>query len=362
MRIAIAGLVTKKITSDVAGGTEIFTKLLVDGLVDKGHEVTLYCAKGSQTKASHQVEICESGEAMGSESNLEFVYPYTLLEVRRILEDIAKNNFDILHVNFLKTFMMTFFADQIQIPILYTVHRDFFEFPKIYDVYNRIGFHSNEHFAFVSKNALGKSILKNQCDFVYNGIQASDYPFYKGQDNDSFIWLSRVDPKKGPKEAMLAAKKAGVKLIMSGDIDRDKYRAYFDSEIAPNIDDSIRFEGPISKDSKIYLYQHAKAFIFPIQWEEPFGLVVIEAMSCGTPVITFNRGAMSEIVEDGVSGLVVPKEQGVDGLAEAIRKLNSLSKEEYGKMRRNCRERVKNMFTIEKTVENYEALYRKLVE
>jgi glycosyltransferase involved in cell wall biosynthesis len=373
MKIAVAGLITKKITADVSGGTEIFTKMLVDGLVDRGHDVTLYCARGSQTKAQHQVEICDSEDAMGKESNLEFVYPYTLLEIRQILEDVSKSGFDILHVNFLKTFMLSFFADQISIPVLYTVHRDFFESPKIYKAYERIGFHNNEHFVFVSQNAKEKSILKNQCDFVYNGIKIADYPFYEGHENKDFLWLSRVDPRKGLKEAVAAAKKAGVKLNAVGNIDRAEYSTYFDTEVAPLFDDDIKFIVHDDHNQKIDFYQKAKAFLFPIQWEEPFGLVFLEAMACGTPVIAFARGSVPEIIVDGVTGFIVNssdddirgdwiiKKTGIEGLTEAIQRINSMSKEESLQMRKNCRMRVEENFTIEKMVEGYEQIYRKII-
>jgi glycosyltransferase involved in cell wall biosynthesis len=101
-------------------------------------------------------------------------------------------------------------------------------------------------------------------------------------------------------------------------------------------------------------YQKAKALIFPIQWEEPFGLVMIESMSCGTPVVAFNRGSVSEIVKDGVTGFVVPPEKGVDGLVEAIKKIDTID-------RAACRKHVEEHFTVEKMVEGYEKVYEKIL-
>ena len=174
--------------------------------------------------------------------------------------------------------------------------------------------------------------------------------------------MSRIDELKGPKEAALAAQKAGVKLILSGDIDRKKYQDYFESEIKPLLSDSIVHEKPSTVERKIELYQNAKAFLFPIQWEEPFGLVVVEAMSSGTPVIAFNRGAMSEIIEDGISGFLVDQEKGVNGIADAITKLESLTKEEYLTMRENARKRAEQNFSSSIMVENYEKLYKQLLK
>lgn len=366
MKIAVAGVITKKITSHPLGGTEAFTYLLVNGLVKKGHEVTLYCAKGSETDAN-QVEICEAEEAMGEQSNVEFVYPYTLLEVKRIIEDIQKEKFDLLHVNFLKTFMLSFFADQIKIPIIYTMHRNFFNSQKFLDVYEKIGFHSNESYVFVSQNAQGKSLLKNNTYVIYNGIDINGYS-YSDKKTDEFFWLSRIDPLKGPKEAILASQVAKEKIRLVGDIDRKKYQEYFDTELKPLFSKDIVYEKPTTFERKVELYQNAKAFIFPIQWEEPFGLVMAEAMSCGTPVIAYNRGSVSELVRDGVTGFVIDpddqdrpnkgswiiKKQGVEGLKEAMQRIGEIDP-------KNCRKHIEENFTVEKMVENYGRLYREII-
>lgn len=361
MHIAVVGVITKPITPHPLGGTEAFTYLLVSGLVKRGHEVTLYCAKGSQTPAQHQVEICDPAEAMGSESNVEFVYPYTLLEIRRIIRDIQEKKFDILHVNFLKTFLLSYFADQIPIPILHTIHRDFMSSSRLFGVYEKIGFHKNESFAFVSERARSMSLLKERTYTIHNGIDIAQYPKSSRSDQKSFLWLSRIDPFKGPKEAAQAAKEAGVPLLLSGDIDRQKYQDYFDREIAPLLTDTIVYEKPGDMAHKIALYSQAKAYVFPIQWEEPFGLVVVEALSCGTPVIAFNRGAMAEIIEDGVNGYLVPQELGVAGIVAAIRAVNALSPDAYGQMRNRCHTSAAEKFSSDRMVSSYEGLYQQLV-
>jgi glycosyltransferase involved in cell wall biosynthesis len=361
MRIAVAGVITKPITSHPLGGTEAFTYLLVKGLVERGHEVTLYCASGSETKAQHHEFICSPQEAMGEESNVEFVYPFTLLEIRKISEDIAAGKFDILHVNILKTFMFSYFTGQIKLPVLHTIHRDFMASQRLYEVYKKIGFHANEHFAFVSERAMRLSILRDNIHMVYNGINTDEYPFAPASNQQTYLWLSRVDPLKGPKEAVLAAKNADVPLLLSGDVDRKKYLDYFDSDISPLLSDKIRFEKPSNMDRKVELYRQAKAYVFPIQWEEPFGLVVIEAMSCGTPVITFNRGAMAELVENGVNGFLVPQEEGVDGISKAMRKIESMTPETYAVMRENCRKTAETKFSYKKTVAGYESLYLDMI-
>ncbi|MDO8620871.1 MAG: glycosyltransferase family 4 protein [Candidatus Levybacteria bacterium] len=373
MRIAIAGVVTKKIEEDALGGTEAFTYLLVKGLVQRGHEVTLYCATGSKTPAQHHIEICNGEDALGEESNLHFVYPYTLLEVRAIIEDIREKKFDILHINFLKTFIMSYFASQVNIPILYTMHRDFMSRPKIYEVYERIGFSPNENFVYVSKKAQELSLFKNNAGFIYNGIDVFKFPISQNSNQEKFLWLSRVDELKGCSEAVKACSMAKVPLILSGIIDRAKYQSFFDKEVKPYLTSEIVFEEHAGFERKLELYQDAKAFLFPIQWEEPFGLVLIEAMACGTPVIAFARGAIPEVVVDGVTGFVVNsseedkrgdfiiKKTGIEGLVEAIQRLNSLSEEEYVRMRQACRKHVEDNFSVEKMVDGYERVYREIL-
>jgi len=361
MHIAVAGLLTKKIEPHPFGGTEAFTYLLVKGLVENGHEVTLYSAEGSQTDAQHHVAICSAEDAMKHESNIEFVYPYTLLQIRRILDDMKSQTFDLLHINALKTFMFSYFAPMTRTPILHTIHRDFFENPNIANIYKKIGITSREHFCFVSHLAYNRSLIRTNIHTVQNGIDLELYPESPQSSFETYLWLSRIDPLKGPHIAIEAVNKAQQNLIVSGDIDRTTYQDFFNKSVKPNLGQSIRYESAQGYKRKVELYQNAKAFVFPIQWEEPFGLVVVEALSCGTPVITFRRGAMAEIIEDGVTGYLVDPQLGADGIAMKIRELESLSKEEYMHMRRNCRQSVEERFGYRQMAIQYEALYTKII-
>ncbi|PIR94228.1 hypothetical protein COT97_02440 [Candidatus Falkowbacteria bacterium CG10_big_fil_rev_8_21_14_0_10_39_11] len=361
MKIAVAGVITKPIEQNPFGGTEALTYLLVKGLVSQGHEVTLYCAEGSKTDATHHVYICDPKEAIKSSSNVDFVYPYTLIEVKKIIEDVNKNKYDILHVNFLKTFLLSFFSSEIKIPILHTIHRDFFEHQEFYNLYNTIGFNKNEDFCFVSKNAFSKSLLKNNVHYINNGIDIDIYPKSTHTQFSSYVWLSRIDPLKGPDIAAKAADKLGLSMILSGDIDRKKYQSYFDNEVEPLLSDKVLYEPAKGLERKKELFQQSKAFVFPIQWEEPFGLVVVEALSSGTPVIAFDRGAMKEIIIDGETGYLVNPEDGLNGIVEAMKKLESLSAAEYMTMRNNCRASVEKNFTYQRMAKEYISLYLQLI-
>jgi glycosyltransferase involved in cell wall biosynthesis len=372
MNIAIAGVITKEITSYSLGGTEAFTYLLIQGLLKKGHNVTLYCAKGSQSSA-RQVEICTTQEAKMSASNVDFVYPYTILEMNRLLVDAQTQQYDIVHINFLKTFIASFFAAQLAVPVVHTMHKEYFQIPKMVELYHTIGMKDNEYYVMVSDDARKRSLVQRNCFTVPNGISLEEYVF-SPQSGDAFLWLSRIDPLKGPKEAALAARRAGKKLLLCGVIDRAKYQTFFDTEIQVLLSDTIRFTGPAgSTAEKVQMYSNAKAFVFPILWEEPFGLVVVEAMACGTPVVAFARGAMQEIIEDGVSGFLVNASDsdirgdfviqttGIAGIAEGMNRISEMPQEAYAKMRENARKRVEQNFTVEKMVQGYIEVYEKIL-
>lgn len=376
MHIAIVGVITKPINSHPFGGTEAFTYLLVKGLVERGNKVTLYCAEGSETQAQEHVFICDPEESRKTESNVEFVYPYTLLEVRKVMEDVKRKKFDILHINILKTFMFSFFMDEFKLPVIHTIHRDFFNNSHIFDIYKKIGFHDNEHFIFVSKNAYNLNLYKKNTSWIHNGIDTDLYSFQARPKDDYLLWLSRIDPLKGPKEAMIVASETNRKLILSGDIDRKKYQEYFDQELKPIIDKNknlISYEKAQSLERGKELYMNAKAFVLPINWEEPFGFVTTEAMASGTPVISFARGASPEIIQDGETGFLVNyseddkrgdwivKKTGIQGLKEAVERMYSMPTNDYLQMRKNCRDRVVQNFTYKKMAENYEKMYKSIL-
>jgi len=362
MNIAIAGVLTKPITENPFGGTETFTYLLIKGLVEEGHNVTLYSAKESKTHAQTHVPICSALNASKTISNVEMVYPYTLIQIKSMLSDLKDKKFDILHVNLLKTFLFSSFKKYFHLPVLHTMHRDYLQTEELANIYKNIDSNKKANYCFVSKQAYDKSIIRDNIHYVYNGIDLKKYPNSTEKNFEKYVWLSRIDPLKGPHIAIQAVKKAGKKLILSGIIDRTKYNDYFQNEINPLLGPDIKFEPAKGYERKLELFQKSKAFIFPIQWEEPFGLVVVEALSSGTPVITFNRGAMPEIIEEGRNGILVNPDEGVDGIARAIEKIESLSSKEYMNLRKQCREFVKEKFSYQLMSQNYLKLYSELIK
>jgi len=186
---------------------------------------------------------------------------------------------------------------------------------------------------------------------VYNGINPSHFEDGKG-DRGYLVWLGRITPNKGLDTAINVAKKSGMMLKIGAFVDEGD-KEYFEGTIRPLLDDSIQFIGEMTDpEQKSKLLGEASAFLFPIRWHEPFGLVMVEAMACGTPVIAFNKGSVSEIVEDGKTGFIVENE---DEMVASIRKIGSID-------RNYCRERVLSKFTVDQMVEGYLEAYNKVLQ
>ncbi len=186
----------------------------------------------------------------------------------------------------------------------------------------------------------------NFTKIIHHGLPLKSYPFNDNPQN-YLLWLSKITPQKGLAEAIEVAKKSEEKLIISGVIPKE-CEDYFDYRIRPLIDgEQIQFVGAANFEKKIELFKNAKAFIFPIRRPEPFGLVVIEAMVCGTPVIAYKEGSMPELIEDGKTGFLVNNQE---EMIEALKKIDQID-------RWNCHRHVANSFSLKRMVNKYEELY-----
>ncbi len=184
---------------------------------------------------------------------------------------------------------------------------------------------------------------------IYNGIAISQFKFNPKPKNH-FVWIARIDPFKGIENAIKAAEVLNVELLLAGRLDPAR-KEYFETKIKPHLSKKIRFLGEISQKELSDFYGSAIACLYPIEWEEPFGLIMTEAMATGTPVIAYRRGSVPEVIKDSKTGFVV---NNIDEMIQAMKKIGQID-------RIACRQRVEKYFTYQKMVDEYEKLYYKLI-
>ncbi len=339
------------------GGTERIVYFLTEELVKRGHKVFLFASGDSKTSAklipSRKRHLAKD-KIPWSDTFWEFEhFSFSFKKIKRM-------NFDIVHSH--GGIRSIFFQDFIDTPVVYTFHNPLSVnyFQKMPPGLKILSLHSkNLNVCFLSNSHLKLCKLKfKRVWTVYNGIDINFFKFSKKPEN-FFLWVGRVEPKKGVENAIKAAKMAKVKLLLVGKIDPER-KKYFEKVIKPNLSRKIKYLGELPARELLKLYRKAKALLFPLEWDEPFGLVMAEAMACGTPVIAFKMGSAPEVVKDGITGFVVPfldkrGKKNIKGLVEAIKNIEKIKRE-------NCRKWVKEKFTIEKMTENYEKIYYQLTK
>jgi len=333
------------------GGIERVVFLLCEELKKLGHEVTLFTSGDSKVSVNLFKVFPKSLVKMG------FSWTENILNLESLYSAIKKaGDFDVLHSHL--DHLTLFYRNLVKAPILQTFHNPMKE-----------RFLSTKSLLYKThqKDVLGVFISKNQkrkCSFkfkkswiVYNGIDISKFNFNPKPEN-YFLWVGRFDPYKGVENAIKSAKILGIKIFLAGKIDSGK-EDYFKKKIKPSLSRKIQYLGELPQKELIEVYQKARATFYPIEWEEPFGLIMVESMACGTPVLAFNSGSVPEIIEDGKTGFVVPfldKKGGknIRGFVEAVKRIEEIKRE-------NCRKRVKKFFTSEIMAKNYEKIYSEIL-
>ncbi len=319
------------------GGIELVVSLLADGLVDAGHDVTLFASGDSLTKAnlSYVFEQAPS-ELIGR----------SLPEVRHALACYERaDEFDVINDH--SGIPAAALGGLVQTPVLHTVHGPL-------DTHE-----AQDAYASIAEVAPGVgliSISENQrrpmpdlpwAATIPNAIDLSLYPS-KPHKGDYLLFLGRFSPDKGAHRAIAVATELGLPLKMAGKNREPKERQYFAELVEPHVGHGgIEYLGEVSHGEKVELLQDARATLFPIEWEEPFGLVMVESMACGTPVIATRHGAVPEVIEQGVSGIIVDNYR---EMAAALEQADGLDPNE-------CRRYVEERFAPERMVGDYEAAY-----
>lgn len=360
MRILIASSLKRKlIPHDNASRTQIIYEL-THGL-KKNHEVTVLGTGDSKIEGITLIPVIEKELVGQSFENPFYAETAALTALVKKIEEIG-NEFDIIHNHTYPEFLNLLAIQSLNVPMVTTIHAQ-----GTYELNNVLSLFTNAYLISIS-NAQRK-LLSNVHFFetVYNGVDADLFAFSKETDGYMF-WAGRLskaknkdgsymDPK-GIKWAIELAKVSGKKLKLIGAVeDMD----FFEQEVKPNLSENIEWIGPVDPEDSVSreevsaLMQKADVFLMPINWDEPFGLVMAEAMACGTPVIAFNRGSVPEIVADGKTGFVVPPAEGIEGLMRALDKIDTINRED-------CRKHVEEKFTVDKMVENYEKVYQKIIE
>jgi glycosyltransferase involved in cell wall biosynthesis len=322
------------------GGIEFVVALLTDALVDRGHEVELFCAPGSSSKAKVR-PLLDAAHPEGIERSL-----FEADHVGRafdIFDSEASGGepFDLIHNHCGYTPLAM--ANRIQTPLVHTVHGPFDEDARPF--YGSHGW-KGELVCISRSQASSAPEGANVAGVVYNPIDVESWPVgYHKQDY--LLWVGRFVPEKGPHRAIQVAREAGRRLILAGTV-QPGYERFFSTEIEPHIDgEMISFVGEVGGARKQRLFADAFAFLMPIRWPEPFGMVIVEALAAGTPVLAFAQGAAPEIIENGVNGFLVNDEH---EMAEMVPKCAEIEPEQ-------CRRSAHERFSPDRVAAGYEEIY-----
>lgn len=361
MRILIASLLKRAVNEKTLSSRPRIIFELITGLVKKGHHVTLLGTADSKIPGVITIPIIEkSFVELPAFENPFYAETSFLVRLAKKIQEIG-NDFDIIHNHTYPEFFNPLIAQNIRTPFVTTIHAQATpELDEVLSLFNET--------CYISISQAHKKLFKKTKIFkvVYNGIDTNIYSYQEKKD-DYLLWLGRLakaknpdgtfmDPK-GVRWAIKLAEETNSKLLMSGNIEDIKF---YETDVKPHLSDKIQWVGPqsselvLTKPEVANLMQKAKAYLMPINWYEPFGLVIAEAMSCGTPVIGFDRGAVAELIVDGKTGFVVPPESGIKGLKDALNKVGQIKPQD-------CRNHVVKNFSTQIMVDNYEKTYQEII-
>ncbi len=324
------------------GGTEWVVEQLCDGLPARGHEVVLYASGDSRTAAELRALFPRQLPELMQATSIDVCH------VTFALDDIvADGGFDLVHDH--SGFLVPAFRRYLDLPpVLHTIHCSF-------------NAETSPFYARFARDVAYNAISEYQrsqgppgmdwAGVVHNAIAVDEWPFVAEKD-DYLLAFGRVCEAKGFHLAIEAARRTGRRLIMAGVV-QEQYADYFHERVEPHVDGrQILFEGEVTLERKRELFAHAHAFVFPIVWPEPFGLVMIEALATGTPVVALRQGSVPEVVAEGRTGFV---RDDLDGLVAALGHVDEIDP-------RECRAEVERRFSVARMLDDYEAIYARLVE
>jgi glycosyltransferase involved in cell wall biosynthesis len=340
LRIAQIAPLFESVPPELYGGTERIVSYLTEELVRQGHDVTLFASGDSNTSA--RLVRC-SEAALRLDPAVKDPLPYHVMmldEVRRRADD-----FDVLHfhIDLLHAPLVNDFADRT----VTTLHGRL-DLPDLKPFFEAFG---NLPVVSISHDQRRPIPEANWVGKIYHGLPHDVLPFRDAGKGGYLAFTGRITSEKGPDRAIEIATRAGLPLKIAAKVDQAD-QEYWDNVIEPMVRShpNVEFIGEVNEEDKADFLGNAQGLLFPIDWPEPFGLVMIEAMACGTPVIAFKRGSVPEVIDDGVTGLIV---ESVDEAVEAVARLDSLD-------RQGVRAAFERRFTVERMAREYVDVYRSL--
>jgi glycosyltransferase involved in cell wall biosynthesis len=345
MRIAILAPPWIPVPAPGYGGIEEVVRLLTSGLVARGHDVTLFAPPRSESPAEVRRVLDDAHPDEIERSIWEVDHVARTFDA---LDAAAADGapFDVVHDHC--GFTALAMAHRLETPLVHTMHGPLDD--TVWPFYEAHG-HKGVVVAISHSQLDGAPAVLADAPVVHNPLAFDEWELGDDPD-DHVVWMGRMNPVKGPHRAIAAAREAGVRLTLAGPVQPGQ-EEFFADEVEPHVDgDQVRYVGEAQGPDKARLYRSARAVLMPIRWAEPFGLVMVEALACGAPVIAFPEGAAREIVVDCDCGFLVDDEH---EMAQAIGRVGELD-------RARCRESARERFDAPRCVSGYEDAYRRAIE
>ncbi|MGA2473541.1 MAG: glycosyltransferase family 4 protein [Acidimicrobiales bacterium] len=334
MRIAVLAPISWRVPPRHYGPWELFASLLTEGLVSRGHDVTLFASGDSETSA----RLCSVIPRGWSEDPSVDPKVAECLHISEVFERASE--FDIIHNSF--DFLPLTYAGLVRTPVITTIHG--FSSPRIVPVYAKY----NHRTSYVAISDADRHPALDYLATIHHGIAMRDFAFNPAPGS-YLAFFGRIHPDKGVVQAIDAATRAGLPLRIAGIVQDE---AYFEHEVVPRLDsERVQFIGPVRSEDRSSFLGGAMALLHLIGFDEPFGLSVVEAMACGTPVIAFDRGSMPEVIIEGTTGSLVTD---VASAAEAVDRVGQFD-------RRAVRAVAEKRFSSDRMVDAYVDAYRQVV-
>lgn len=353
MNIAVIAPVIRKISLDNSyGGIERIIISLVIGAADKGDNVTLYAPFGTDLKHKNLKIIFTTRQDVYGKPELIEQAEKKLF--KKLVKD--QEQFDMIHSHIepaiAENGKFNYFS-YLFVPTVVTFHNQTYIDENINYYKNHQDLHQL-HYVFISENqAKPLYFLPNQT-VIYNGIDLKKFDFNPKPNPNQLAFLGRIAPEKGIIQAIDIAKITKKILLIGAATDKVQTN-FFDDNVSPRLDNQITYLGEVNDKEKNKLLGSSTALLFPIQWQEPFGLVVVESLATGTPVIASNLGSMSEIIENGKNGFIIDQPDNIPMYVNAVNKIGSLD-------RKYCRKSIEKRFNSKTMLDNYLKLYSSLIK